>query len=518
MRSNFSTESNCDILASRQEKTLRVRRQRFELSWWISIIFILAAVIILTLQLIIFSRSRATYPNGLTIADVSVGGMDREQAAERLLEIYNVPIHLRYNDALIEMDPAVIGFRLNLESMLATADLVRVGGPFWNEFWAFLWGNPEVPEAVPLDASFDETSLRTYLSDEIGSRYDHPATPSQPLLGTATYSTGTSGTTIDLEQAIIHIEEALSSTSDRTVDLPLKTAEPGRPSFFALEQFLKLTLDIAEFDGTASIYLLDLQTAQEIHFVYQNRVDYPTEPDLAFSASSIIKIPIMISAYRRLGEDPNSEALNLLNGMIAESGNDPADWLMEQFIDPNTGPLIVTEDLRDLGLENTFLAGHFRVGSPLMAVITTPANSRIDLDTDPDVYNQTTTSDIGMLLADLYQCAQTGGGTLIAVFPGEITQQECQDMIDLLTRNHTPFLIEAGAPDGTRIGHKHGWVTDNSGAISTIGDAGIVYTPSGNYVLVIYFYHPIQLVWDPSADLFGDLAKVVYNYYNLPSQ
>ena len=497
---------------------MRVRRQRFELSWWISIGAILAAVILLTLQLIIFSRSRATYPNGLTIAEVPVGGMNREQAAERLLETYNVPIHLRYNDAVIEMEPAVIGFKLNLESMLATADLVRIGGPFWNEFWAFLWGSQEVPEPVPMDASFDETSLRTYLTDEIGSRYDHPATPSQPQIGSATYTQGAAGTTIDLDKTIIQIEETLYSSSDRTVDLALKTAQPGRPTFNTLEQFLKLTLDIAEFDGTASIYLLDLQTAQEIHFVYQNGADYPTEPDLPFSGSSIIKIPIVISAYRRLGEDPNAEALNLLNGMIEESGNDPADWLMEQFIDPTRGPLVVTEDIRALGLENTFLAGHFRVGSPLMAVITTPANSRTDLDTDPDVYNQTTTSDMGMLLADLYQCAQTGGGTLIAVFPGEITQQECQDMIDLLTRNHTPFLIEAGAPDGTRIGHKHGWVTDNSGAIRTIGDAGIVYTPSGNYVLVIYFYHPIQLVWDPSADLFGDLAKVVYNYYNLPSQ
>jgi len=32
--------------------------------------------------------------------------------------------------------------------------------------------------------------------------------------------------------------------------------------------------------------------------------------------------------------------------MIELSGNDPADWLMEQFIDANRGPLVVTEDMR----------------------------------------------------------------------------------------------------------------------------------------------------------------------------
>ena len=124
---------------------------------------------------------------------------------------------------------------------------------------------------------------------------------------------------------------------------------------------------------------MDLQTSQEIHFVYNNGTDYPTEPDLAFSGMSLIKIPIMISTYLRLGEDPNPEALNLLNGMMVESGNDPADWLMEQFIDPNRGPLLVTEEIQKLGLENTFLSGWFRPPAVALATYNTPAKSRTDL-------------------------------------------------------------------------------------------------------------------------------------------
>jgi beta-lactamase class A len=122
-----------------------------------------------------------------------------------------------------------------------------------------------------------------------------------------------------------------------------------------------------------------------------------------------------------------------------------------------------------------------------------------------------------MLLEDIYQCAQNGNGTLSAVFPGEITQTECQAMISLLVNNKLPSLLTAGVPEGTQIAHKHGWVSTN-GIINTIGDAGVIYTPGGNYVLVAFLHHPDQLVWEPSSKLIADLSRAVYNYYNIPSQ
>jgi beta-lactamase class A len=122
-----------------------------------------------------------------------------------------------------------------------------------------------------------------------------------------------------------------------------------------------------------------------------------------------------------------------------------------------------------------------------------------------------------MLLEDIYLCAENGGGALIAAFPGQITQDECRTMTDYLARNKIGVLIEAGVPDGTRVAHKHGWVTYN-GIINTIGDAGIVYTPGGNYVLVVFLHHPVQLIWDSASRLIADLSTAVYNYYNLPQQ
>ncbi|MBI3159964.1 MAG: serine hydrolase [Chloroflexi bacterium] len=477
---------------------------------------VLAAIVLLAIQLIVFSRSRITYPAGLTVGGVPVGNLTREQAAERLLAAYNLPVELQFEDQRIHLDPAQVGFALNLESMLAAADLARTGGPFWSEFWAYLWGNRGFPEEVPLDATYSEALLRTYLESEIAPRYNRPASSARPQTGTLNFAPGSPGLEIDTDAALVQVGDALRSPARRVVSLPVRRTSPARPSIQNLEIFLKQTLDVSEFDGVAAIYLLDLQTAQEIYFVQNAGQAVPMPPDVAFTASSTIKIPIMISAYRRVDENSGQEAYNLLAGMIEESGNDPADWLMEGYINQFRGPLEVTADMQELGLMNTFLAGYFRPGSPILQFFTTEANSRTDLPTDLDPYNQTTPLELGMLLEDIYHCAQNGGGALVAVFPDEITQDECQQMVEYLSRNFVPFLIPAGTPEGTRIAHKHGWVTDLTGAITTIGDAGIVFTPSGNYVLVIFFHHPVQLVWEPISALIADLARVVYNYYNLP--
>ena len=491
-------------------------RGSFSALRWISIFLILFAIGLLTTQIISYSRLRAVFPSGMHIASVPVGGLDRQQAAQRLLEVYSLPVELRYNDNVIHLNPAVVGFELDLESMLAAADLERTRTPFWLGFWDYLWGRKTTPADIPLRSSYSEARLRAYLQDEVAARYDLPAKPPVPVAGSVNFIPGELGTALDVERAILPIESALRSTTQRVVNLPLRRTLPPRPSITNLEILLKQTIDLAEFDGIVGLYMLDLQTGEEIDFAYQGGVEYPVNPDVAFTTASIIKIPILISTYRRIDGEPDPETTDLIEKMIVESGNEASDWLMERVIDPLRAPLLVTEDMQALGLENTFLAGYFYLGAPVLALFETPANSRTDINTDPDVYNQTTPSDMGMLLEDLYQCAETGGGALTAVFPGEITQAECQTMISYLMRNKMPSLLEAGIPEGTPIAHKHGWVTFN-GIINLIGDAGIIYTVGGDYVLVIFLYHPTQLLWDPSSSLVGQLSRAVYNYFNLPT-
>ncbi len=492
------------------------RRGPISVLYFLSLGLLLAAIILAAFQLVRFSRVRSYLPAGLIVANVPVGGLDRQQAAQRLAEVYSVPVELRYNGARILLNPTAIDFQLELENMLALANLERTQKQFWEDFWDYLWGRTTFPTQIPLAANYSEERLRAFLLD-ISQRYDQASAPALPIPGQASFTAGTPGLALDVNSSIPLIEAALFSLDNREVELPLTRVEPTRPAFDNLEVLLKQTLQVSGFDGLAGIYLLDLQTAQEHHFAYRNGEDLPVNPDIAFTASSIIKIPIMVSAFRRMNDASDAEAMKLIEDMVDRSGNEAADWLMDRVIDPQRGPLIVTEDMRALGLENTFLAGYFSFGSPLLALIETPANSRTDVFTDPDPYSQTTPSDIGMLLEDIYQCAQTGGGALPAVFPGEITQAECVAMNDYLIKNRLPVLLTAGLPEATPIAHKHGWVTLN-GIINTIGDAGIIYSPGGNYVLVVFLYHPDQLIWEPASALIAQLSQAVYNFYNIPQQ
>lgn len=494
-----------------------MRRRSFSALRWIAVFLLIAAVVLTTFQIVRFSRLRTQYPSGMEVANVPVAGLTRQEAAQRLLEAYSQPVEMRYDEAIIHLAPSTVGFELDLESMLAAADLERTNQPFWSGFWDYLWGRERREDAIPLRADYSEERLRTYLNDEISARYDKPPTAAKPQTGTVKFISGQEGTELDIDQAVTAIENALFSVNNRRVNLPKNRTNPPRPSLKNLETLLKQTIDINGFDGIVGLYMFHLDATEEIHFAYQNGQEIPTNPDVAFTAGSIAKIPIMVSVFRRIEIDEDTEALNLLQKMIIQSGNADADWVMERVIDPNLAPLEITEDMRKLGLENTFLAGEFGLGSPLLQRFQTPANQRDDVNTDPDPYNQTTPSDMGMLLEDIYQCSETGGGALKAIFSDQVTQEECQTMIDYLSQNKIAYLIDGGVPDTTEIAHKHSWTTFN-GIMYTLGDAGIVYSPGGEYILVIFMNHPVQIIWDNASLLVGKLSEAIYNFYNLPAQ
>ena len=479
---------------------------------WASIGFIFLAVLLTVYELVRYSRIRSAFPEGMEIAEIPVGGLDQTQAAERLVQSYSVPIEIHYQDSIIQIKPALLGFELDLTSMLTAADLQRVNQPFWQDFWGFIWNQITQPAKVPLSAKVSEERMRSYLQAEIAARYDKPPTAAQPVPGTTTFSAGDEGTTLDVDRAVVLITDALKSPAARTVNLTYVSSAASRPSLQNLQIMLQQVIDTEGFTGLSELFLLDLQTGEELHFAYQNGEQLP--PDIAFTAASTVKIPIMVSVFRRVSEPTPEEVTSLIERMIERSENDPADLLMETVLDSTLGPLMVSDDMQKLGLQNTFLAGHFYMQAPLLQKFDTPANTRTDIFTDPDVYNQTTPAEMGMLLEDIYQCAQNGGGAFAAVFPGEITQTECQTMISYLSLNRIGVLIQAGMPDGNRLAHKHGWITESDGLIHTIGDVGIAYTPGANYVLSIFLHDPDQLVWEPANLVVAKLSQAVYNFYN----
>ncbi len=472
---------------------------------------LLLAVGLLFYELVAYSRQRARLPAKLMVGGVAVGGLDQSQAIDRLLQVYSSPIELHYSDQIILLSPASVGFRLDTEAMLAVAELQRTETQFWTGFWDFLWNLPGESMSVPLKSEHSPVQLEAILRD-IAARYDELPTPAQPLPGRPTFQPGSPGRVLDVGRAAELISDVLNRPSLRRVNLPIASIQASRPAMPTLETLLKQILDVAGFSGLTTIYVMDLRSGEEINIVHFDGQDLPGDPGISMTAGSTIKIGIAAAFYRQFDEPLDEEADRWMQEMITLSGNDTADWLMER-IDPVRGPLMVTDFLQELGLESTFMAGYFRLGAELMRVYRTPGNQRTDVSTNPDVYNQTTASEIGLLLADLYRCGD-GGGALLAAYPNELRPQECQRILNLLAQNRIGVLIEAGVPEGTRVAHKHGWT---GSPLDWIGDVGIVYTPGGDYVLSMFLWDDPEMIWDPTSKLMADLSRAVYNFFNPPS-
>jgi beta-lactamase class A len=492
-------------------------RGSFSFLRWGSLVLVLLAVVVTVLQLVRFSRLWINFPYNLSIASVPVGQLSRQQAVERLLTIYSQPVELHYNDAIIHLDPTTVGFNLDTDSILAAAEQERTRISFWEAYWNYLWDRPVLPVDIPLRATFSEERLRTYLLNEIATRYDQLPSPAIPVVGTTNFQAGSSGSELDIDRSIPLIESALFSIKQRSLVLPINKTSPAHPTFQNLDVLLRQTIELTDFDGIIGLYVQDLKTGGTINFILDHGAQVTTPPDVAFTASSTIKIPIIVSVFRRLGENLDAETVKNLEDMIARSINPASDWLMQTKIDHDNGPLLVTDDMQTLGLENTFLGGYFYAGAPLLEVFTTPANQRTDISTEPDPYSQSTPAEIGQLLQDIYLCAHFNGGSLVAAFPGEITQTECQSMINYLIQDRIALLIQAGVPDGTNVAHKHGWVTDAYGIIHDMSDSAIVFTPGGDFIFTVYMYHPVQIVFDPVNELVKELSRAIYNYYNIPT-
>lgn len=477
---------------------------------WISLLIFLAAVLLTLAQLPAYRQARSLYPAETMIAAVPVGGLTMDTARQRLEQVYGLPVEVHYASSVFQIDPQAVGFQLDLDSMLAAAQPTPA-----LTFWNYLWGKHPTAQNAALQASFSAATARDYLQREISARYDQVPVPAMPVPGTDHFSAGQPGSVLNLEEALPRLESALRSPTQREVDFAAKSVSEARPSLDTLQVMLQTLIDQNGYPGLIEISLTDLAQGKELHFA--SRAGAPLPSGIAFTAASTIKIPVMLSVFRRVSEPiPDSETA-LLKQMIEASDNPSTDLVVQTVIDADRGPLEVTGDLRALGFKNTYWAGFFYDGAPLLESVQTPANQRQDVNTRPDIYNQTTPVEISQLLADLYQCASSGSGKLIEAFPDQIDQQKCQQMLDLMKGNHIGVLIETGLPEGTPIAHKHGWVQGTDGLLHTLSDAGIVFSPGGDYVLSIYLYQDEQLLFDPVNKMVAQLSRAVYNYFNLPS-
>jgi beta-lactamase class A len=479
----------------------------------IAVFFLLSSLIIALIEYNRFSNEPFIFPAGSTIGDIPVGGLDQVAAQDRLGATFSIPLVIVVNEATLQVRPEDLGFSI------AAADLVNqaVDQRPNSGFWAHLW-NKQTQDAVkiPLQAVVNEAQILDYLKNEIAPRYAQSNTGSSPIPCTTNFTTDGGNKTLDLDRSVEDIAAALVSPSIHQVTLTTIPNESSDPDFLTLAAFLQQNINCVDFDELVEVYVHSFKTEETLHFALMD--GNPVEPDVAFTAASTIKIPIMVSILRRTNEPTPEAVVDLLERMIVYSENPPADTLMATYLDQDRGPLIVSEDLSALGMENSFLAGYFALGSPVLQLYTTPANTRTDIYLDPDVYNQTVPSEIGQLLTAIYTCAADGSGLLTETFPGEITPSECQLMMDILSANKIGMLIEGGLGPDALAAHKHGWVQELDGLLHSMSDVAIVFSPGGDYVLCIFVYDPERLDFDQGNRLITRLSQTVYNFFNIENQ
>jgi beta-lactamase class A len=465
------------------------------------IILITVAAGYLAYQGFLYYRSRDRMPPGMTVAGLDVSGMNLEEVEELLNKYYLSPVLISNETERVELHPADIGFMLDMDNMLNEAEALSKPEQEWQGFLEFVAGRSLSTVSVDLKATHDRDAL-LYEMEMLASFMDSPATGPRLVEETETYEMGRPGFVTDIDASLPLVEAALYEPIQREVQLVIIDQEPKAFDMAMLEQ--TIDREIQGFDGLGSFFILDLETGEELGI----------NEDVALSGLSVVKIAILLETYRALGNEPNSDQAKLIAETSEHSGNYSANLLLDVVAGMDNAYLgvdILTESMHRLGLENTFIVTPYeepnRAGKETMS---TPANSRNDIYTNPDPTMQTTAEDMGTLLAMIYHCAN-GGGTLLALYPEELTPAECQAVIDSLSKNVEAQLIRYGVPPDTIVSHKHGW------AGNTHGDAGIVYSPGGDYVIVEYLSQPQTdwLVHDTSFPILREISRAVYNYFNV---
>ena len=471
---------------------------------WFTVTLMVIGAMFLIIKLYQYSGSRSFYPTGLTIAGIDVGGMTADEASEILNNRYlEAPIVLYYGEESLEVSPTRAEFVLDLPTMLSEADYQRTQQDFWAGFWGFMWGRRVEVDIVSLSATHNRDALISELN-RISSIVDQPAQPPQPVPGTLSFQRGISGKHIDIEESLDDVELALYRPSNREAHLVIEPLEPERPDVNLLTRLLVNHLQEFEQEsgGVASVFILDLATGEEVDI----------NADVVMSGMDLMKVPIALEVYRAL-EHPTLVQKELISAtLVIQPDNIGANDLLNLIAgeeDPYLGAEIVTNSMQRLGLQNTFMVTPYDE-QPLAGKrpLTTPANSLELLRTKPNPYIQTTAEDIGILFSMIYYCAQGQGGTLLAVYPEQITQSECQELITFMAQNKIGSLLEEGVPQETAVAHRHGWISD------THGDAGIIFSPGGDYVIVQILYQPDWLEWAVSSPLLAEISRATYNFFN----
>nr|MBN1230101.1 serine hydrolase [Anaerolineae bacterium] len=491
------------------------RRSRFPVLEVLGLLMLLATTVLLVTQLSGFSAERQHLPYGLILGEVPVSGLSLAEAKASVEQVYGNPVTIYYLDQEIHLYPDQVAFRVDSDGMLSRADELRTEGTFWSGFWDYLWRRPEQAYHVDLIASYSPELLLAWVSD-LATRYDHPPEPAAIRLDTLSVEPGRPGYTLDQEDAVEKIDGVLFQPVSRVVELTAIEQGAPEPTIDTLKELLIEYLANSGFEGVVSMYVIDESNGDslQINLDLRQGSPLPVNCDIAYAGLSTMKIPLMVEYYRYLAWEPYNYEFDVVLKTMTESSNLNANFMLRDIGGDSIsrGTQVFNASIQEyLGLENTFMVAPYDEEDPPQYRYSPAREAAANgtcINTNPDPYMQTTAEDLAMLMDMIYQCAEYGGGGLVAAYPEDITQSECQTMLEVMALNDEGPLIMSGVPVYVEVPHKHGYTYD------TISDAGVVLSPGGDYVMVIFLWQDVSWVAPLAFPVMEGLSHATFNYFN----
>ncbi len=480
-------------------RNLSYRRSGLARRWQVLGVLIVAAYVVV--QFVVFQLSLSRLPDTWTIGGQAFPDQTLDEAVTQISDDLQQPIALHYLTSTVQLKPAAVDFTFDVTETLRLAREARTRSASLTDFLRHLILQPPAPRDIPIVASYSDEKARAFLAD-IATRFDVPPRPPTPQVETLSLTSGQPGRLLDIVASTEPLENALQSAWTREADLVVDEQAMPAPTIDQLGQLLQARL--SQFPGVAGVFVKDLQTGEE----------FALNGDVPFSGGGVLKLPIALEIYRKYDEPLDLTTTQRITSTLStESSNLPANQLLNQIGDGNTfaGVDTLKASLSNLGLRNTFMAQPYDQPITATASLSTSANTNPTANTNPSPSVQTTPSDMGLLWEMIYQCSRSGGPLLI-VYTQQLTPLECQHLIDNVNEYRpvdVPALLGDPALDQAIVAQRPG------GNFDTRGDAALVHSPGGDYVLVVFLNTANQnFDWTLANAVMSDLARATYNYFN----
>ena len=438
-----------------------------------------------------------TIAEGVEVAGVAVGGLTADAAREKLTNaLTNAPTLLvvAAGNITATLEPTQIALLPDYAALVTKAQASTAGSK------------------LPLALTYNQAKLRVAL-EALAEQLNGPGSGIEVLRDTKAVSASFALRRLprlDIAKSLTTLATYYQQpTATNAITLPLTTGEAGnsRPTAEQLQAEIKaLTKD---FKGVVGVYIHDIKSDSEIASLNKGT---------AFSTASTIKVAILLNAYLHI-KTFDSSTQTAIQKMIIDSDNLKANEVLAASVggldteDAFKGADLMSKTMADLGLPTTYQYTPFESSDFIKLYKTKyqvgPLQAGDPPFTNSNRVQRTTPYELAQIYRLIEQCGR-GEGKLIEQFSDMVNAARCTEMFTLLTKNADDNRLKSGLPANTVVAHKSGWAQPE-----VQGDAGIVRSPGGDFIISIYIYQPGQKYADSYVQqMIGNFARLVYSYYN----